>query len=377
MPDCTPDKDPCDVLPRAGEAWSVCLPFGGRIWADGNGVHANGGIAPPDGVYGKVVIADGCIVGVEPEDVPLYTGSPCAPLPGNCGGSNGSSRAVAEGFAATETFVTCEIEAGAGVTVKGAGTSDNPYVISADTGIYIRSENAAINITGSGTRQDPFNVKHKTGLATTINGMTFDAFGHLTSANPNETAGTKGIKGLIPGFGIDIDPNPVTGMPTIGVRKQPDNVPGQYQLGGFNATLDIAGRVSAIHQRITIENAPIIVPCGATDLSIDQFGSIMNVTQSLNLGAGYLMSWEASDDAQRTARFTMRSPSALAGICFPDEADAPADYTFKFDGQICESLGKLFWCGSVFLAGSHILEVTGGTGKLAVLLVAVSMMEST
>lgn len=84
MPDCCYQPDPCDNAQYSGETWSICLPWGGRLWRDGTGVHARAGYPPADGVYGKITISNGCIIGVEKEDVPLYTGSPCAAVPMGC-----------------------------------------------------------------------------------------------------------------------------------------------------------------------------------------------------------------------------------------------------------------------------------------------------
>lgn len=370
MPDCKPDNDPCDVMPLAGETWSICLPFGGRIWADGNGVHARGGAAPPDGVYGKVVISNGCIVGLEPEDVPLYTGSPCAPLPGNCGGSSSVNAVALHDMA--EPVVMCEIAGGDGVTITGSGTDDDPYIVSAETGVYLRSVNSAISVTGQGTRQNPFTLKHKEGLATIINGMVFDAFGHLTSANPEASAATKGLKGIIPGFGIKVNTDNSTGLSHVGLQEQVSSVPGDYQLGGFDVSLDKAGRVSSIQRAVRIPDAPLTATCGTTDLTINQFGVITAVAETMNLGAGYLASWEALDSTQHVAQFIMRCNSSLAGICFFDKDE---DVAVRIDGQKCDNIGRLFWGSGVFMAGQHTLEISGGAGRMAVLLVAVSMME--
>lgn len=364
MAECKDDRDPCDILPVAGEAWSVCLPFGGRIWADGNGVHANGGIAPPDGVYGKVVIANGCLVGVEPEDVPLYTGSPCAPQPVDCGGSGN----IGGGFLPGETTIICEIEAGAGVTVTGNGTDADPYVISASTGIYLRSDNNAIAVTGSGTQGSPFTLKHKTGLATTVSGMTFDAYGHLTSVNTSSAA--KGIQGIVPSFGIKADVNN-QGIATLSLQPQASNVAGDYPIGAYDVTLDKAGRVSSIQRTINITGAPVTAACGTIDLGINAFGQITAVADTMKLGAGYLLTWVGSTAAKLTGQFTMRCNSALAGIYFSSlTTSKPTAITI--DGQPCTIIGNLFWGGGIFMAGSHTLEITGSSGDAAALLVAVS-----
>lgn len=372
MPECKTDKDHCDILPVAGEAWNVCLPFGGRIWSDSNGIHAAGGLPPPDGVYGKVVIADGCIVGVEPADVPLYTGSPCAPAPNGCGGT---TSVLGDGFTPGGTVITCEIEAGAGVSVSGSGTEADPYVISADTGVYIRSDNSAIALTGAGTRNNPFTLAHKTGVATTVNGLTFDAFGHLSSVSTDETAGSKGIKGIVPGFGISANTDNVSGIATVGLQSQVESVPGDYQLGGFNAVINQAGQVSSITQQIMHEDAPVKAVCGTTDLVFNQYGSITSAIDTMDLGAAYLAAWSAGT-AVRTAQFTMRCNSALAGVCLA-ENKVFTGVQFLIDGQVCDRIDNLFWGSGIYIVGTHTLEVVGGTGAMAVLLHAITLMENT
>lgn len=379
MPDCKPDNDPCDVMPLAGEAWSICLPFGGRIWADDNGVHAKGGVAPPDGVYGKIIIANGCLVGVEPEDVPLYTGSPCSPLPCGCGGSGENrSSVLGNGFTPGNTVVTCEIEAGSGVTVTGSGTDADPYVISAENGIYLRSANAAIGVTGSGTKQNPFTLKHKEGLATTINGMTFDAFGHLTSANTGDTAGTKSIKGIVPGFGIAVSVDNSVGTATVSQQLQPASVPGDYQLGGFDVTLDKAGQVSAIKRAINIDGAPFTASCGSIDMTVNQFGAITGIVDMMNLGTGYVVSWDddiVGNRSMLSAQFTLRHATGLAGISFHDNTEIK-EIAVRIDDKNCQHIGFLFWGNGLYLPGQHTLTLVGPyPGKVAALLLAANGMD--
>lgn len=372
MSQCKEDKDPCDILPQAGEAWSVCLPWGGRIWSDSNGVHAAGGIAPPDGVYGKIVIANGCLVGVEAEDVPLYTGSPCAPLPSGCGEGGGS---LGPGLTPTPATITCEIEAGAGITITGDGTDANPYVIAVENnGIFLRSDNAAITVTGSGTRTSPFTITHKEGMATTINGMTFDAFGHLTSASEGGSAtGSGTVNGLVPGFGITVDVNQTAGVATISQQAQVPSVPGNYQFGGYDVTLDTAGQVSRISQAINIEGAPLTAGCGGIDLTINQFGVITSIVDTFSVGASYTTAWGDGAE-QKIAQFRMRSSSAISGICINEEQKYD-DLKILINGVECDKIGAMFWGNGIFLQGLHTVEVQGGTGKLAIIIFATTMME--
>lgn len=376
MPECKNDKDPCDVLPLAGEAWSVCLPFGGRLWADGNGVHAQGGIAPPDGVYGKVVIANGCLVGVEPEDVPLYTGSPCAPLPGNCGGAAAAVASDVAAFADAPVAVV-SIEAGAHVTVRGLGTDDDPYVISADTGVYLHSENHAISVTGEGTRENPLRLAHKTGYSGTVNGMSFDAFGHLVSASTGPTAGTKGLTGIIPGYGIAVNMDNALGIATVGMQPPPNAVKmDDAQFGAFRVNIDEMGRITRLKQ--TIDTTPATLACGSMDLYLNATGTITGFTETLDTGASYLCVWGKPETPQikRGARFSLRVGTALVGLCVSD-ADM-VDSVFYLDGQPCGRVGKMFWGSGVYVPGAHVIEIMPAPdAAMAVLLYATALATET
>ena len=61
--------------------WSVCLPWGGRLYQVEGCVRYEPGTPPPDGVYGLFTIKDGCIVSAEAEPVSVYHPDPCAPIP--------------------------------------------------------------------------------------------------------------------------------------------------------------------------------------------------------------------------------------------------------------------------------------------------------
>lgn len=323
MAQCTEQFDECDALPLSGETWSVCLPFAGRIWADGNGVHGvKGTNLPPDGVYGKVVIANGCIIGVEEEDVPLYTGSPCAPLPGDCGsggttggGTSGSGTGSGSGSggcicdltpssasgnlfatdAAGRPLVRCYVQAGSGITVTGNGTLANPYIVSAGSAsggsgvsvspIYIRSGNEAITVTGSGSRTDPFVISHKMGESATINGMTFDNYGHLTGVSAVSSGGNKGVTAVIGQNGIEAATDNNTGIVTIGLSANPNNLIGAYTFGGYNVSVDNWGRIYGIDRAIDL-GASHVVTCGDTKLTINALGSITAVEGGSSGGGG-------------------------------------------------------------------------------------------
>lgn len=312
MSDCKEIKDPCEPTPQAGEAWSICLPFGGRVWSDGNGVHVKGGTPPPDGVYGKVVIADGCIIGVEPEEAPLYTGSPCAPLPGDCGG--GGSPGVGAGGggssggccppssiagnlyqldASGKPYVKVTIKGGSGTSITGSGTVSDPFIItssgSSGGGIYLTSANDAIVVTGSGARNDPYTLKHKTGVQGTVNGMVFDRYGHLIDKGSGSA--NKGITGIVGGNGISATTDTASGVTTIGLSKPAQAVAGDYSLGGFKVTVDPYGRLMAVEQEIDLGGWQT-VRWGTHDVTINSQGSITSIVDTFNPGMCFAHTWD-------------------------------------------------------------------------------------
>lgn len=280
IPPCSDTEPPApEPAPQPCPEWSVCLPWGGSIYTKDGCVYALQGNPPPDGVYDKIIIADGCITGVQEGDVPLYTGSPCAPLPGDCGisggigspgvsgspssgsntggGCNCCTPSVTEGnlYACDATgkpLVRCFVQAGDNIVVEGNGTQSNPYIISTSGGsgvnvssVYIRSANAAIAVTGVGTREDPFTLTHKTGQSGTSNGLTFDQFGHCTNIEAAAGATPKYITGVVGTKCIEVSVDNSSKIATIGLRDPVTDVSGIHQLGDYEVTTDACGRFSS------------------------------------------------------------------------------------------------------------------------------------
>lgn len=403
MPQCNEQFDECDAQPLSSETWSVCLPFAGRIWADGNGVHGvKGTNPPPDGVYGKVVIANGCIIGVEEEDVPLYTGSPCAPLPGDCSsnttgssslgptsvsvnpgtGSGGCTCDLTPSSTSGNLFATdvagrplvrCYVQGGTGISVTGNGTLSNPYVVSTGgsgitvESIYMRSGNEAIKITGSGTRTDPFVITHKNGEATTVNGMVFDAQGHFTGTSGS--GANKGVTAITGTDGITATTDNKTGIVTVGMSKPASDVLGVYAFGGYDVSVDNWGRIYSINRRTNLGGSHV-VSCGDATLTIDALGNIISVegggeggdepipeptpTPTPSTGGGAVMvvwrnaapSNPQASNTFRFATFAWPTDSALAGILFMNPGDREYagssafwnDLRIYIDGANCERM---------------------------------------
>lgn len=376
MPECRTDQDPCDVTPRAGEAWSVCLPWGGRIWADDNGVHATGGVAPPDGVYGKVVIANGCLVGVQPEDVPLYTGSPCAPMPGDCGSATAAAAATyaaprAMSYAAATEYVGCAIKAGASVEISGSGTDDDPYVISADPGVYALSDSAAITVSGSGSRVLPLRIGHVESPAggMTRQGFVFDKYGHLTGAVESNA---RNIMGLVPTEPVTVSTDNATGIATLGLRQPPYEVSGPYQLGGYKITLDQFGRVVETGQTIDLQGLHD-VQCGTQQLTVNDTGSVVDVKEITSYGTCFCMA-----SAATSVDLRLRGATGLAG-----EFYTTSELVKIFiDGTECDSthIDKhvSFWGNGIYMPGEHTVAIMQDEAAIrsAVFIWAATMLET-
>lgn len=405
--------------------WEMCLPWGGRIWSEDGCVQVSPGSPPPDGVYGKIIIANGCIVGAEPAEVPLYTGSPCAPLPYGCGDSGGSGSGGGSGIcdaspvagnlftcdAAGRPLVRIGIRAGSGASVSGSGTDSDPYVISCtgggNSGIYITSANDAISVMGQGTRENPVILKHKEGKQANINGMVFDAYGHLIDTNSGSV--NKGIQGLIPGPGITIDTDAATGNATVGLQKPPGLAAGAYSVGGYNLDIDENGRIFAVTREIDLGDWRV-EHWGTKTVTVNPYGSIVDITETNDPGIVYYLGWAyptSGGITRRGGNFSMRHASGIFGLFFTaGDEEFWQSLTFKLDDVLCGTgnssnlIGaavaamsgadipmpmadgdgllttvRTFWGGGVYGPGVHTFEASAGkpwmkAGALAVLFAA-------
>ncbi|MBD5585301.1 MAG: hypothetical protein HDQ88_09485 [Clostridia bacterium] len=391
------------------ETWEICLPWGGLLYADELGVHLQKGSPPPDGVYDRLVIADGCLVNVrQSETVPIYTGSPCAPLPGDCTGSGsggGGSGNLCNPSATPGNLYRCDlsgrplvtvyIEGGSGITVTGNGTSTNPFIISgsggsSSGGMYIRSGNDAIKLTGSGTYDDPYVINHKEGTQTTINGMTFDRYGHLIDTGSGSA--NKGVTGIIPGDGIDVDADPKTNIYTIKLAEPLNKREGIWLLGGYDVTLDKYNNIYDIKQNIDLGGEQT-VSCGGYDITFNELGSATSIEKKqasaggASSGSNFFFYWMANAVAHNyTGTFNLESDSQIAGTIFVPvvatvddkdtflgSRDSPNADVIIDDSLTCEVRifgghgGFVFWSYAVLGAGEHTLkfEWKGGSFDVA------------
>lgn len=264
------------------QTFSACLPFGARLSYNGDCLNYTAGTAVADGEYGIVVVEGGCITGVRPAPVQVYTPPPCTPAVQDCSGSGGTQSIVLQPD--TCNLLTQDASgriggyintiAGDNITVSGCGSLTSPLIISATVPTadrtYIGSEDVtAIRISGTGLVSDPYivgMVESPLG-AGTYGAFTVDKYGRIVEFD--EEADT-GIQAIIAGPGVNIAQS--SGVATVGLATV-ETVPGNYLLGGYYVTTDVAGRVTAIEQGIA-------VPADVYDLrdyraQINQYGSVV------------------------------------------------------------------------------------------------------
>ena len=278
---------------------SVCLPFGGELYTDGGILkHEPASNPPADGVYGKVVVKNGCIVDVQPEDVAIHTSAPCAPIPSPCdcgegGGSSGGGMAqpsttagnLFEYDAAGRPLVRVFVEEGDGMSIDGSGTKSDPYVfnarVSAGGAEVLASGALYTEDTGTATM-----VLHRDGKSASINGMEFDAYGHLIGySDPSQ--GESAIKQIMAVLGDNYtttaETNQLTGIATVSLKVPNTVYDGKYQFGGYEVELDGYNRVEHIKRTINFPEGEYSF--GDYVVNISEFGSVTNVTPKSSTGA--------------------------------------------------------------------------------------------
>lgn len=359
----------------ANTPWSICLPWGGQLYQDESGVHAVQGNPPADGVYDRIVVADGCIVNALKSDAPVYVGSPCAPLPGDCGGSGGSGGAgnlcnpsdtpgnLYRCDFSGRPLVTCAIVAGAGAVVTGSGTTADPYVITAggggSGGVYLRSDNEAIRITGAGTRDDPYVFAHKEGFQTTAAGLVFDAYGHCVGESGGSA--NAGVQGIIGGDGIKVDADNRSGIYTVGLADPLNNKAGDYLFGGYNVTLDQYNRIYDIQQGIDL-GGPQTITCGGKNITVNALGSITAIQGggSQDSAGGLVASvlWDGvrpwADNTRLEADFTLQGDAQIFGMIYAPTI--PSSVSIDYADTTLH--GASFWTHPGWLgAGTHHIRI--------------------
>ena len=311
-----------------------------------------------DGVYGKIVLKDGVIIGVEKDDAALYTPAPCAPNPDSCGGGGGSGGITPS--PASNNLLTLDSQgrglvvlhtsAGEGISILGNGTSSDPLIIKNtlhdNESTYITSANSLIKVSGEGTQTEPFVLEHKVGESVSALGFRFDSGGHLESYTP-DTSGTL-VKGVVGGNGIEATSDINTGIVTVSRAIPPSPINGSYEFGNKSVTF-VASEVTAISDSFTTKAGAYRT--GDYVLTVNEGGSITNVEDVFNMLEVSTSATKVFTDNEDNKREMMFSISRNSAFRVEYYGPMPAGFGLKVDG--------LFIPGTVFSPGYG----SGGTGS--------------
>jgi hypothetical protein len=358
---------------------SLCLPFGGHITISGDVASYTPGTPPSDGVYSKIVIADGCIVGAEKYDPPVYTSTPCAPVPNSCSSASNTSLPdpsqqsgnLFQYDASGAPLVKVTISGGSGIIVSGDGTAANPFIIDAspDSSIgiqYFRSGNDAIVLTGSGTSDDPYTYTHKNGLQQTVNGMSFDAYGHLTGYTAPSTSGT--VNGVIGDDGIYVETNLTSGIATVTLADPVKPLEGDYLLGAFNIHLDEKNRIDSIRRDVTFLPGKYVL--GNYEVSVNEYGTLTDIASIQTAGvvttSASKLFTQNTGDMTREMQIVTGSDSAFRisykSNAIPNDIQVYVD-DIAYQGHFIGSSGTGVTSSyevltqSTFRAGEHVISI--------------------
>ena len=302
--------------------FSLCLPWGGRLWQENGCLKAQPGTPPPDGIYDRIIIADGCIVGLEKADVALYVPPSCTEVPAACGASSSEGASSCEAStlagnlytcdASGRPLVRCSIKGGDGIIVSGRGTVSDPYSIRADISaetLRVVAGNNGVTVTGTGSAADALVISHKGGgLNTTVNGMRFDQYGHLVEYTEPTTS--SGVNGIVPGDGIDVQVDNKVGIATISLSKPANVRNGIYQCGGYDVQLDLKNRIFNLTQRINIPARTYAF--GPYDVELNKLGSVVAIADTQHPDAIHtLLPVVAGDIVRQVVGFTLRTNTPI------------------------------------------------------------------
>lgn len=262
------------------QPFEVCLPFGRVLSFDGQCLRVDGTPTIPDGEYGIITVENGCIVSARPNPVFEYTPGPCAPAASPCGGSGDTSVSLQPNISNLLSFDSggrlggfLHVNEGAGISLKGSGSAGDPLVIAAaatDASLtYIQTNDRdAFVVTGSGDVADPFvlGLAESPLNAGTYGSFTIDAYGRIIGY---KDAGAGYVQSVMQGPGIEV--NQQEQIVTVSLAEsgvEPDT----YRMGGWDISLDLAGRVTKATRMIEVE--PQTIDPYYNVLTVNRFGSI-------------------------------------------------------------------------------------------------------
>lgn len=204
----------------------------------------------PDGTYDTITTVNGCIAGVGYGNIPTYTPPYCNPNPADCqqGGGDGSARISNQSGNiiinnGDGLYARTYVQGGAGISVTGVGTVNDPYIVSGGSGGGSGVQNIA-GRDGISTEVDSNRVAYVGLLPTgvqpgTFRGLTIGIDGRVYSYDPNlDGAGVKAGRGLEQHNEQD----------TVVIEHPQQLVPSALSIGGWNISVNDSGHWTSATQ---------------------------------------------------------------------------------------------------------------------------------
>lgn len=324
------------------DPWSLCLPFGASLeMVDGCVRYTPPSSYPPDGTYGKVIIQDGCIVGLAPEDLPVYTDSPCAPVPTPCDCEGGSGSmpdpSVTSGNlftydAAGRPLAKLYTQAGSNISLSGAGTETSPLVIGTTGGAAVTVVSGTPNVITVTNNNSQYIVSHKTtGLGgRVIQGMEFNDTGHLVAYNAPADAGYLTAAQILGGTAVQSTLDQTSGMVTIDLRDQAAVDADTYLLGGINVEVSKKGQILRLTKHLDPTAGTYAL--GDYNVAVNSLGSIEDITPRASDGSvAHSVSKRFAAGANPVLTFQIAAASSFR--ISVKSASMPSGTTVQVDGN--------------------------------------------
>lgn len=283
-----------------GADFSICLPFGGRLYSEQGYIMYEPGVPPPDGEYTSFTLKNGCMTEVGYADISTYTSTPCAPAPVACDVSGSATAPLSPQAdnltqldSAGRLLTQLIYASGSGISITGSGTATDPLAISCtvsggDGALYVRAGNTGVYVSGSGSAADPYEFGHAEVLGRTVtaNGFMFDKFGHLVSYSaPGSYTHLTAIQGV---NGVKSSTDVNTGIATVELEKPLNPSIGTYEFGGYSVELDEYNRIYKITKIVVPEDDTEADDAGA-DTIVKRVGASGEFSVKLSRAGNFLI----------------------------------------------------------------------------------------
>lgn len=277
---------------NACESFDTCLPLGARLTYNGECLTYTPSSTPlPDGVYtnANVTLENNCIVNITSGTAPQYQPSPCTPAVTPCDGDTGGvvldpaacNILTTDASGRLRGCLNILVDPSSPVNISGQGTADDPLTITwtgtiGDRTYIVSGTSDVLPISGTGTLANPYIISHSESILPgtgPYNGVTYDEYGHAVGYTAPEINGIIGVEGA-DGITVDVE----AGIATVSLTPI-EATPGTYLMGGYNVTVDLAGRTIDVVPAISL--TPGTYDPLFTIFDVNGLGSIESITPVL------------------------------------------------------------------------------------------------